>query len=47
VEESTIFKDIIQTGIKEQDRLLAIVKNAIAINKDLIWADALEEYHLI
>ena len=46
-EDSKVFKDIFtKKEIKDQNMLLTIVKKAIALNKDLIWEDALVEYHL-
>ena len=45
--DSRIFKDIILEDIKDQSALLKIVKQAIALNKELIWKDATEEYNLV
>lgn len=46
-EESTVFKSLLQNEIINQDILTAIVKKAIALNKDNIWMDALKKYNLI
>ena len=45
--DSITFKDIIKKDVIEQGILLRLVKQAIELNKDLIWKDAIEEYHLI
>jgi hypothetical protein len=45
-DDSRIFKNIVQENIDEQSTLLTIVKQAIRLNKKLIWTDALEEYDL-
>jgi len=47
VEDSKVFKDIItEKEIKDHNMLMTIVKKAIDLNKDVIWADALAEYQL-
>lgn len=46
-DESAAFKESIRDGISNHDRLLISVKNAISLNSELIWTEALEEYHLI
>jgi hypothetical protein len=46
-QESKTFRDVVQEEIKEQTVLLAIVKQAIWLNKDLIWMDPLKEYNLL
>jgi hypothetical protein len=45
--DSQSFKDIIRENIREQSKLLTIIKQAIRLNKESIWIDALEEYRLI
>lgn len=45
-DDSRTFMRIVQEKITEQKALLAIVKQAINLNKDLIWSDALKEYYL-
>lgn len=45
--DSRFFKDIIESGIQDQKALMKIVKKIITLNKDLIWQDALRDYHLI
>lgn len=44
--DSDIFRAIVQNEIKDQDTLRTIVTRAIALNKELVWADALEQYDL-
>jgi len=46
-EDSKTFKDIIKTDIKDQEKLLRIVKKAISLNQNFIRKEALEEYYLI
>jgi hypothetical protein len=46
VDDSQSFKIIIKDELKEQDLILAIVKKTIALNRQNIWAEALEEYNL-
>lgn len=45
--DSRRFREIIQTNIEEQIEMLGIVKRAIKLNENSIWADALKEYNLI
>jgi hypothetical protein len=45
--DSQSFKDLIQKNPLDQDSLLIIIKKAISLNKNEIWPDALEEYHLV
>ena len=44
--ESDDFKKIYENNLFDQSGLTTIVKKAIALNKSLIWADALNEYQL-
>ena len=44
--DSKVFKALVRDGITDQDLTEKIVKRAIALNKSLIWTDALEEYQL-
>lgn len=46
IEDSGIFKTIFKENLKDQNRLLTIVKKSIALNRQYIWQDALEEYDL-
>jgi hypothetical protein len=45
--DSLRFKDIISKDTIVQNQLLTIVKEAIRLNRKLIWEDALEKYNLI
>ncbi len=45
-DDSQSFKNIIKDELKDQDLLLTIVKKAIALNRQNIWTEALEEYNL-
>ncbi|HEY8935096.1 MAG TPA: hypothetical protein VIM65_07740 [Cyclobacteriaceae bacterium] len=47
IELSRQFLEEIKKEILNQDKLTSIVKEIIKINRDYIWADALEEYNLI
>jgi hypothetical protein len=42
--ESAAFKRIVSGGLKgeDQDALLALVRRALALNRGLVWPDALE-----
>lgn len=44
--DSAAFKEIIAAEFPDQLRLTEIVKKTIAINRGLIWEDALNEYDL-
>jgi hypothetical protein len=44
--DSKNFKRLFKENLDDQDMLLTIVKKAIALNKQDIWGDALEEYKL-
>lgn len=46
-EDSKTFIDIVQDEVKDQKALRRIVTRAIQLNKNLIWADALEQYALV
>jgi hypothetical protein len=46
-EDSKTFKDIIHNGAKDQESLTTIIKKTIAVNKTLLWTDALKKYKLI
>lgn len=46
-DDSVSFLNIIQDNIIDQEALNKLVKTAIQLNKESIWLDALEEYHLI
>lgn len=45
-EDSQVFKTLFKENLKEQEVLLTIIKKSIALNRQHIWADALEEYSL-
>jgi hypothetical protein len=45
--DSLVFKEMMSIGISDQGKLMDIVKQTIADNKDLLWKEALEEYHLL
>jgi hypothetical protein len=46
-DDSKTFIDFVKNFIENQSALMTIVKQAIQLNKELIWEDALEEYNLI
>lgn len=45
--DSKNFKDILQNDLKDQNKLLTIVKKAISLNKQNIRTEALIEYGLV
>ena len=45
-ENSYLLKRIVQEGLMEQDSLRTIVREAIQLNKEHIWKDAITEYQL-
>ena len=45
--DSMVFKKIVKDEIKDQSVVRAIVTKTIALNKKLIWMDAVEHYQLI
>ena len=44
-EDSKLFKEIFKSQFTNQDIFEAVVKQAIFINRHLIWGDALKEYN--
>jgi hypothetical protein len=40
--ESAAFKRIVRGGLEDQQGLLALVRRALALNRGLVWPDALE-----
>ena len=47
INKSRLFKEQVAAGLTDQDLVLSLVKESIALNKDLLWEDALEDYALI
>jgi hypothetical protein len=47
MDDSEVFKNVIQDDIKDQNILSIIIKKAISLNSTHIWIDALKEYQLI
>ena len=45
--DSHAFKEIIESQIPDQSRLIKIVKKTILGNREFIWEDALKEYGLL
>lgn len=45
-DDSEIFKTLFKENLKDQNLLFSIVKKSITLNRQEIWADALEEYNL-
>jgi hypothetical protein len=45
--DSQIFKTLFKENLNDQSLLLTIVKKSIALNKQEIWKDALEEFELL
>ena len=45
--DSHIFKQIGKSELFDQLKLTSIIKKTILDNKELIWKDALKEYHLL
>ena len=45
--DSILFKRILAKEELDHERLLELVKNALALNRNLLWEDALERYQLI
>ncbi len=45
-DDSKYFKNIYEDNLNDQSALLTIIKKAITLNKQNIWADALEKYEL-
>jgi len=46
-EDSAAFKKIVESEIQDQNAITIVIKRAIALNKELIWKDALDAYNLI
>ncbi len=46
-EDSRAFKDIVGNNISDQAMLTQIIRKTIADNKNAIWEDALNSYHLV
>ena len=47
INKSRLFKEQVAAGLTDQDLVLSLVKESIALNTELLWVDALEEYALI
>ncbi len=46
-EDSEVFKRMMRNNINDQNILFEVIKKSIAINKGLLWLNALKEYYLV